>query len=86
MANPSGNLVRSTGPISRELLPGQPYLGQQGPPGGTFAGWVLVQIWDVPAGRDGCVVQMSLPAGRRNELMQRAAKKLAEGLPAELDK
>lgn len=64
-----------------ELKPGEPFLGQEGPPGATFLGWVLVQVWDVPEGRDGCVVQLSTTTGNHQQLMERAAAKLNRGWP-----
>ena len=78
-----GTVTRRAGPVTFELKPGEPYVGQEGPPGARFLGWVLVQVWDVPEGRDGCVVQLSSTTGEHRKLMQRAAAKLDEGWPGE---
>jgi hypothetical protein len=69
------------GKATLELKPGEPFLGQEGPPGAKFLGWVLVQVWDVPEGRDGCVVQLSTTTGEHQRLMERAAAKLNQGWP-----
>jgi hypothetical protein len=76
---PISGEMRKGGKATLELKPGEPFLGQEGPPGAKFLGWVLVQVWDVPEGRDGCVVQLSATSGEHQRLMEQAAAKLNQG-------
>jgi len=69
------------GPANLELRPGEPFLGQKGPAGARFLGWVLVQVWDAPEGQDGCVVQLSTTTGDHPQLVEKAAAKLNQGWP-----
>lgn len=67
------------GPANFELRPGQPYLGQTGPAGASFVGWVLVQVWQTPDGKDHAAVQIR--SSDNKHLMAAAAAKLSEGWP-----
>jgi hypothetical protein len=78
---PISGAMRKGGKATLELKPGEPFLGQEGPPGAKFLGWVLVQVWDVPEGRDGCVVQLSSTTGEHQRLMERAVAKLNHAWP-----
>ena len=60
---------------SWELKLGVPVAGQEGPPGATFIGWVLVQAWEPsPTSKDGMTVHVS---GDPNGLLPAASRHLA---------
>lgn len=66
------------GNVPRELRPGEPTFGAQGPDGAAFAGWVLVQVWEPRTRSDGSannglVVQWS---GDATLLFKRAGDEL----------
>lgn len=42
-----------------ELTAGKPFLGQEGPEGARFLGWVLVQVWEQTPTSDGIAMQWS---------------------------
>lgn len=65
--------TRPAGGSARVIQSGHPIMSH-GPAGGQFVGWVLVEIWNDPAGRsDGVSVNWSGPS---SSLFGRAASKL----------